>query len=96
MKIITDRQLTDAAMELVTEKGYSETTTREIAERAGVNEVTLFRRFGGKKEIILKALEGDRWIPRLDVTFSPLPPGTWKPTCAILCWNIANASHRRS
>jgi AcrR family transcriptional regulator len=42
----------DAANELFAERGYAATTTRAIAERAGVNEVTLFRRFGSKAGIL--------------------------------------------
>jgi len=48
-----------AATELIAERGYAATTTRAIAERAGVNEVTLFRRFDSKLGI-LKAL-GEQW-----------------------------------
>lgn len=39
------------------EKGYKGATTKEIAERAGVNEVTLFRHFGNKKGIVEAAIE---------------------------------------
>lgn len=49
-----ERVLTAAAA-LFAERGYAGTTTRAIAERAGVNEVTLFRRFGTKAGV-LKAL----------------------------------------
>ncbi len=48
-----------AASELIAERGYAATTTRAIAERAGVNEVTLFRRFDSKLGIV-RAL-GARW-----------------------------------
>lgn len=48
-----------AASDLFAERGYAATTTRAIAERAGVNEVTLFRRFESKLGI-LKAL-GAQW-----------------------------------
>lgn len=66
----TRDKIIDAAMELVIEKGYSDMTTLDIAEKAGVNEVTLFRRFGTKKDIILAALETSRWIPALDANFT--------------------------
>jgi AcrR family transcriptional regulator len=49
----------DAAAELIGERGYKGTTTRAIAERAGVNEVTLFRHFGSKRGL-LEAL-GQWW-----------------------------------
>ena len=66
MKIISNRQITDAAMELIIEKGYSNMTTKDIAVRANVNETTLFRRFGSKKEIILRALSEGFWLPVLN------------------------------
>ena len=43
-----DRVL-DAALELFVELGYKGTTTREVARRARVNEVTVFRHFGTKQ-----------------------------------------------
>jgi AcrR family transcriptional regulator len=43
-----DRVL-DAALELFVELGYKGTTTRAIAARARVNEVTVFRHFGTKQ-----------------------------------------------
>lgn len=41
-----------AAAELFAERGYAGTSTRAIAERAEVNEVTLFRRFGNKQGVL--------------------------------------------
>jgi AcrR family transcriptional regulator len=50
-------RILDAAAELIAERGYASTTTRAVAERAGVNEVTVFRRFGTKAGL-LTALAG--------------------------------------
>lgn len=50
-------RLLDAALELVIERGVRGATTRAIAERAAVNEVTLFRTFGSKGELIAAAFE---------------------------------------
>jgi len=49
----TEEQILSAAAELFGERGYKGTTTRAIAERAGVNEVTLFRRFKNKQGVLL-------------------------------------------
>lgn len=54
----TAERILDAAVELFGTHGYAGTSTRAIAERADVNEVTLFRRFGSKQGI-LRAL-GER------------------------------------
>jgi len=43
-------------LELLSERGYKGATTRAIAERAGVAEVTLFRRFGSKANLIAAAV----------------------------------------
>nr|WP_330361482.1 helix-turn-helix domain-containing protein [Enterocloster bolteae] len=40
----TGQNIIDAAMELVVERGYTATTTKDIAKRAGVNECTIFRK----------------------------------------------------
>ncbi len=45
-------RILEAASELFAERGYQATTTRLIAERAGVNEVTLFRGFGNKQGVL--------------------------------------------
>jgi AcrR family transcriptional regulator len=46
-----------AAIDLMAEKGYHNTTTKEIAAAAGLNEVTLFRHFGNKLNLLKAAFE---------------------------------------
>lgn len=48
----TQRQILAAALDLFSEKGYEEVGTREIAERAGVAEGTLFHNFVNKNGIL--------------------------------------------
>lgn len=61
----TQDKIITAAMELMMERGYASTTTRDIARRAGVNECTIFRKFRGKKEIVLEAMKLPEWNPSL-------------------------------
>ena len=61
----TQIKIIDATMTIIVEKGYSGTTTKNIARLAGVNECTIFRKFDGKKEIILAAMSLPRWNPGL-------------------------------
>ena len=49
-------RLLEAALEVVAERGMRGATTRRISERAGVNEVTLFRHFGSKSALVASAL----------------------------------------
>jgi AcrR family transcriptional regulator len=50
------RLLLDAARELFARRDYRSTTTREIAEAAGVTEYLLFRHFGSKAGLFREAL----------------------------------------
>jgi AcrR family transcriptional regulator len=45
-----------AARELFAERGFGATTTREIAERAGVDETMLFRNYGSKERLFQEAV----------------------------------------
>lgn len=47
------QRLLNAARELFVRQGITQTTTRQIADLAGVNEVTLFRHFGSKQGLLL-------------------------------------------
>lgn len=61
----TQLKIIDATMTLIIDKGYSGATTKNIATLAGVNESTIFRRFEGKKEIVIAAMELPQWNPGL-------------------------------
>ena len=47
----------DAAVDVFQQKGYAGATTRVIAYKAKVNEVTLFRHFGSKKRLFQAVIE---------------------------------------
>ena len=47
-----ERRILEAAIDIFSEKGYSGTTTNEIAKRAGVAEGTIFHYFKTKKGIL--------------------------------------------
>lgn len=53
----TRTRIIEAALELFLSKGTSDTTTKEIAELAQVNEVTIFRHFKSKYGLLLAVLE---------------------------------------
>jgi AcrR family transcriptional regulator len=54
---LTRQKLIHAAIELFGNQGVNETTTKQIAELAQVNEVTLFRQFGNKHGLLLAVIE---------------------------------------
>ncbi|MNX74830.1 DNA-binding transcriptional repressor AcrR [compost metagenome] len=48
-------RILEAALQLLTERGYKGATTAAIAQRAGVAELTLFRHFGNKAALVKAA-----------------------------------------
>lgn len=61
----TAERILDSAIELIKEKGYKGATTKDIAKKAGVNEVTIFRHFGNKKGIMEAAVKRASYAPLL-------------------------------
>jgi AcrR family transcriptional regulator len=53
----THERILDAAFSLFCERGIEASTTREIAQRAEVNEVTVFRHFGSKEGLVAAILD---------------------------------------
>jgi AcrR family transcriptional regulator len=59
----TRERILQAAEEAFMERGYVRSTTRAIAEAAGVNEVTLFRHFGSKRNLLQALVQTHSAIP---------------------------------
>jgi AcrR family transcriptional regulator len=49
---VARERLQQAALELYRDQGYDQTTTAQIAARAGVTERTFFRHFADKREVV--------------------------------------------
>jgi len=66
----TDRELLDAARDVFLEHGPGVSTTL-IAEAAGVSQATLFKRFGTKKALMVRALLPNQEGPHFQVLLAP-------------------------
>jgi AcrR family transcriptional regulator len=66
--ISTEDKLLRAATHVFAKRGVSGATTREIAQRARVNEVTLFRHFKNKEELLRRVIlcSGQRFADVFD------------------------------
>lgn len=56
-KSVTEVRIVEAAVQSFSRQGYKGTSTREIAQLAGVNEATLFRYFARKADLFWAAAE---------------------------------------
>jgi AcrR family transcriptional regulator len=61
-----DAAILRAALELLIERGPEATSIEQVAKRAGVARLTVYRRFANKDELLIKAVEAAR------VTTEPL------------------------
>jgi AcrR family transcriptional regulator len=69
----TRAKILAAARELFEQRGTRGTTTREVAERAGVNEATLFRHFGSKRALLDAMREQACGVDALRAVLAALP-----------------------
>jgi len=58
----TKEKILDAALELFSENGFKAATTKAIAEKADVNEVTLFRYFESKEKLFLAVIDREAMV----------------------------------
>lgn len=73
----TRRRLLEAAVACLNERGYTGTTTSEIAGRAGVSRGAQVHHFRHKEELVIGALDHicSRRLAELDYAFEELPVG---------------------
>ncbi len=67
----TSQKIIDATINVLNEQGLSGTTTKKIAEKAEVSEVTIFRKFETKDKLIEKSKEVylQSFLKKLDQLF---------------------------
>jgi AcrR family transcriptional regulator len=58
----TEQRILDAALRVFASEGYTGATTRKIAEEANVAEVTLFRKFKSKENLLKEVLVNNRTV----------------------------------
>ena len=61
----TKEKILDAGLTLFSKKGYIGATTKEIARKAGVAELTLFRHFSSKERLFEEAIKRRSFLPTL-------------------------------
>jgi len=65
VKMSARERILKASFELLSEKGFAGVCTREIAQRAGVAEVTIFRHFTNKENLFRQTTQRHSSIPAL-------------------------------
>ena len=67
----TEDKILDATIKLLDKDGWKGATTKKIASEAGVNEITLFRKFHNKEQLLkaAKKRSANRFLEELDLLF---------------------------
>lgn len=85
-------RIVEAAAALFAERGYQATTTRALAERAGVNEVTIFRLFGSKLGVLGALGERFSLLGAQTPSQEPLPDDLEEAVVALSIREVETAS----
>lgn len=93
----TEQRILDAAMKVFAEDGFEGARTKKIAELADVNEVTLFRKFQSKENILRVVMMKNRDIvlQALDTVFLNEGRTNFQVNLHSLCENIKKIIEER-
>ncbi|MDH6085540.1 TetR/AcrR family transcriptional regulator [Umezakia ovalisporum] len=87
----TRTRILQAAQKLFASKGFDGTTTRDLAQAAGVAEGTLFRHFANKKSILVEVATSG-WVDVLTDLLTELSEmGSYKAVAQVMrrrMWNL--------
>ena len=91
-----EQRILEAALKVFASEGYTGATTRKIAEEANVAEVTLFRKFKSKENLLKEVLINNRTVfSSLDVLFGVQEDVDLETELRILGKNVAKAMKDR-
>jgi AcrR family transcriptional regulator len=85
-------QIAQVAMRLFSERGFRGTTTKEIAQAAGVSEAIIFRHFATKEELYTAIID---YKGCAGLGASPLAVGEERPVVEQVCHSVGEAMEAR-
>jgi len=81
-------QIVKVAMRLFSERGFRGTTTKEIAQAAGVSEAIIFRHFATKDDLYTAIID---YKGCAGLGASPVAPGAAQPVVEQICGGVVEA-----
>jgi AcrR family transcriptional regulator len=87
----TEDKILDATIKLLDKDGWKGATTKRIASEAGVNEITLFRKFHNKEQLLkaAKKRSANKFLEELELLFKIDDSGDIK-TYLMTIWKNAS------
>jgi AcrR family transcriptional regulator len=93
---LTRQRLVRSALELFTTRGYHDTTTAQIAKKAGVAEGTIYRHFASKQHLVNELYRaGQRWAMKIvqETVVSPDAGTVRQQLTAVALGLVDGAAH---
>ena len=91
----TRRRILEAARRLFREKGYANTTMREIALESGLAVPTVYKNFGNKRRLLLDLIDqtiNSRVPPELETVLDQPTPRARVAALAAMCVHLASGA----
>ena len=85
------QEILDAAAGVFAQHGFRGSTTRRIADAAGVNEITIFRHFGSKEVLLREAMQ----YMTQSAGLAALPTVPLDPQGELTAWSESFIQHLR-
>lgn len=94
----TEEKILSAALRVLAKQGYDKATTRKIAEESGFNEVTIFRKFHSKENLVKEAykLSLENTMMNMDEIFASDEDKNFETNLLSLHEQLYNGINERS
>ena len=91
----TRDKILDASLALFSKKGFLGATTKEIAKKAGVAELTLFRHFSSKERLFEEMIASHSFLPALKGLLPELKELSYRDALAQIAGRFLNRLSER-
>ncbi len=92
----TREKILEVGLSLFSKKGYIGTTTKDIAQSAGVAELTIFRHFSSKEKLFAEVINKYSFLPTLKDLLQDIKDKDYREALALIAENfLIRLSERR-
>jgi AcrR family transcriptional regulator len=92
---ISDDEIMEVALDLFANKGYTSVSTRELAQAAGITEMTLFRRFESKKKLFIRCVFKEKDVEDFLPSIDAIPADDPREAFRLLADSLASSFSRQ-
>ena len=95
VSLATRDKILEAALKLISKKGYLGATTKEIANIAGIAEMTLFRHFPSKERLFEEVLNTRSFLPVLKGLMPQIAEMTYEQALTVIAKRFLETLYSR-